>query len=467
MQFTFRTSPPPNYISPSAEEMKEAAQKVGLGSFSRDLVADLANLAAGGRVNPPSAYREVVRRKVEETLPAPDSSGDWSIKKPVNGSSYTKDRQTAINDRLAAAMRYHTNVCDFLGAADLAKFPGSSPLEQAMNLLKLLSKQKGGSGGGQDGEPLPIFTDNDKSEGVAKDLHDTIDAVDSLSEEEQDMLDPEGKNHEVQKSPEGDGTRSGHKAELNKLAVAEDLVPGSDKRVMLDISRQLDTFTKMQVRKQRLVNPDPAGEEVRQRPMRHLGELSRVAKSSWATRQESPTYFLYKAVTGQLPVRERVTRLEKKQAIFILFDGSGSMNGKKHWKASGVVMNRLKSVLSGDAEVWLCVFDIQLTKVHHAGAPEEARDLVKKFAARNFSGGGTDIANSVRAAHRFIEDRIKKGELLYRPEIVVLTDEDTSVSSLRPAEIPGTRVHGFAMEVKNPSLVALAKATGGVGVDQF
>jgi uncharacterized protein with von Willebrand factor type A (vWA) domain len=69
-------------------------------------------------------------------------------------------------------------------------------------------------------------------------------------------------------------------------------------------------------------------------------------------RQRSPTLFLYRTVTNQLPVRERITRNEYKQAIYILLDGSGSMkSGKKHWKATGVVMHELKAVLSGDAVV--------------------------------------------------------------------------------------------------------------------
>ena len=54
--FTFRTSPPLSYLPPNAEEMKQAAAKVGLQSFSRDLVADLCNLAAGGGVNTPSSH---------------------------------------------------------------------------------------------------------------------------------------------------------------------------------------------------------------------------------------------------------------------------------------------------------------------------------------------------------------------------------------------------------------------------
>lgn len=468
---TFRTSPPPTYIPPSREEMKAVAMTIGLKGFAPDLVADLTNLAAGGRVNPPSAYRGEVSRRVEERLPAPDSNNSWQIPEKVQklfgGRRHTKDRVEAVSARAEDAMRYHQNVCDFLQTVDLGRFPGATPLEQAMSLLHLLSKQKGGGGAASEGgEPLPIFVDSERPEGVAEALHETMDMVDSLSDEELDMVDPDGANHEVEDSPEGDGQRSGHQG-LNRLKVADDLVEGTDKRVMLDISRTLDQFTKLQCRKQKKLEADPAGDEVRNRPIRHLGELGRVQKQAWAMRQRNPALFLYQAVTGQLSVRERVTRIEKKQAIFILVDGSGSMNGRKHWKATGVVMNRLKAVVSGDAEVFVSVFDTSMGKVERASTPEEARELVKKFAQGNFSGGGTDIAVAVRAAHTFIEEKIAAGEALYRPEVVVLTDEDTSTAGLKKTEIPGTRVHGFAMEVENKSLVAFAQSTGGVGIDKF
>ncbi len=462
MQFTFRTTPPATYISPSGEEMREMANEVGLKSFSRDLVADLCNLAAGGRINPPSGYRDQVRKRVEESLPTSDSRGRWSLPK----GGYTTDRQEAITALTEKAMRYHTNVCDFLQAVDLTKFPGGSPLEQAMSLLKLLSKQQGGQGGGDGGEPLPIFAESERPEGIAESLHDTIDTVDSLSEDELDMLDPDGNNHQVEESQEGDGERSGHSG-LNCLKVAEDLVEGSDRRAMLDISRTLDQFTKLQARRQVRLEQDPTGEEVRQRPIRSLSELPKVSKSAWAMRQQAPAHFLYKAVSGQLQVRERVTRIERKQAIFILLDGSGSMSGRKHWKATGVVMNRLKAVLSGDAVLYLSVFDTQMGNPRCASTPEEARALIKDFSSGNFYGGGTDISAAVRAADAFIWGMIESGEALYRPEILVLTDEDTSVNGLKKSEIPGTRVHGFAMEVANSSLVAFARSTGGVGVDRF
>ncbi len=459
MNFTFRTVPPATYIPPNAEEMREVAAKVGLKGFSRDLVADLCNLAAGGAIQPPSAYRATVRRQVEEKLPAADSDGEWVV-----GNNYTKDRQKAVNHHLEKAMRYHQNVCDFLQTVDLGAFPGGTPLEQAMSLLKLLSKQQGGNGGGEGGEPLPIFQDSDRPEGVAEKLQETMELAESLDEVEQEMLDPDG-NWDGDEA-ERDGQESGSSG-LQALKVAEDLVDGSDKRAMLEISRHLDKFTKLQVRRQKLVKPDPAGDEIRSRPIKHLGELAKVSPSSWATRQEQPTYFLYQAVTGQLPVRERVTRQDKKQAIFILVDGSGSMSGRKHHKATGVVMNRLKAVVAGDAEVWVSVFDTEMSEPSHAANAEEAKELIKKFRAGNFRGGGTDIKAAVKAAHAFIEEKMKAGEALWRPEVVVLTDEDSSTQGLRKSEIKGTRVHGFAIECKNNPLVAFAKSTGGVGIENF
>lgn len=470
-QFTFRTSPPATYIPPSREEMGAAAKAIGLAGFAPDLVADICNLGTGGAVNPPSRYRDAVWAREEQKLPAPDHRGEWTASVLRDGQKVTfrtSDRAEAVGARAGEAMRYHQNVCDFLQAIDLGKFPGSSPLEQAMACLKLLSKQKGGEASGDEGgEPLPIFTENSSPEGVAKSLHEAMDMAESLSEEELDLVDPDGENHEVEKIPEGDGSPEGGSKGLKALKIAEDLAPGSDKRVMLDISRKLDQFTKLQARRQVRQEQDPAGEEIRQRPIRHLGELHRVAPSAWATRQENPGYFLYQAVSGQLPVRERVTRVERKQAIFILIDGSGSMRGRKHWKATGVVMNRLKAVISGDAEVFVSVFDTTMGRVEHASTPEEARELVKKFAKGNFTGGGTDIAGAVRAAHVFIEKVIAEGAALYRPEVIVLTDEDSSITGLKRSEIPGTTVHGFAMEVANPSLVAFARSTGGVGVDRF
>lgn len=455
MTLTLRTSTPPTYLLPTGEEMRAAANAVGLRSFSRDLVADLINLAAGGEINPPSSYRGKVVEEVEAKLPAPDSDGEWKLSR----GGYTKDRLEAVEDRLNRAMRYHQNVCDFLQACDLSQFPGRTPLQQAMSMLKLLSQQEGGSGGGENGETLPIFVDNDNPEATAEQLSDIMDEVDSLSQDEQELLDPDGNWKDGRQE-------NGNNESLNKLKVAEDLMAG--KQEILDISRNLDKLSKMQVHRQKKVEADPDGAEIQTRPLKGLSELARVSKTAWATRQQSGTYFLYQAVSGQLQVRERVTHQDRKQVIFILVDGSGSMrSGHRHYKASGVVMNRIKAVISGDAEVYLAVFDNQMYDPSHAATPEEAKALMKQFMGKNFSGGSTDIAAAIKAAYDFIQEEMKNRDDIYRPEIVVLTDDDSSISKLKKSDIPGTKVHGFAMETRNRSLVEFCKSTGGVGIDNM
>lgn len=452
---TLRTTTPPTYFLPTREEMRAAADEVGLKSFSKDLVADLINLAAGGEINPPSAYRGRVLAWAEETLPAPSASGSWWLE---GSRRSTKNRAEAVNDRLNKAMRYHQAVSDFLETVDLGQFPGETPLQQAMSLLKLLSEQSGGSPRG-DGETLPIFVDNDNPEKLAEQLSTLMDEVDSMSVEEQELLDPSDQwFKDVEGVADGD--------DLDRLKVAEDLVSG--KQEILDISRSLDALSRMKVHRQRKVEVDPSGEEVRTRPIRGLSELPKVAPAAWATRQESLSYFSYQAVTGQLSVRERVTHADRKQVIFILLDGSASMqHGRRHYKATGVVMNRLKAVINGDAEVYLAVFDSRMYDPHHAATLEEAKDLMDWVLKHNFSGGSTDIAAAIQAAHDYLSEELKSRDDIYRPEVVVLTDDDSSVSKLKRSCIPGTKVHGFAMETRNTSLVDLCKSTGGVGIDNM
>lgn len=450
-QFTFRTSPPATYLSPSAEEMREVAARVGLKSFAKDLVVDLCNLAAGGKISPPSSYRQLVQERVEERLPAPDPKNGWLL----NGR-HTHDRQVVVFDGLEKSMRYHQNVCDFLQTVDFTKFPGQSPLEQAMNLLKLLTKKKGGESGSGEGDLLPIFTDNDQSEKIGEELNQLMDEIDSLSDDERELLDPD--------QDAGSGEKNGGDDGLQKMKLAEDMLRGKD--LMLQISRNLDKLTRMQVRRSKKQEPDPAGEEIRQRPIAHLGELNKITKSSWAMRQASPAYFMYQAVTGALPVRERVTTIEKKQLLYIIIDCSGSMgSGQRIFKAGGILMNRLKAVIEGEAELFVRLFDTSLKQEYHAGTPAEAIELIKHFTEKNYSGGSTDISGCARAAQSRIDEIVAEGAH-YRPELVVITDGDDKIN-LTTKDFAGTKVHAFVVEKSNSPLTDLAVKTGGVGINNL
>lgn len=449
-QITIRTAPPAHYISPSREEMREVAEKVGLSKFSPDLAADIANLCAGGKILLPSAYKEQVKKSVEEKLPSPDSSGYWRLS---NGNS-TKSKSDKLLDAVETALRHQQNVCDFLQTVEVEGLPGSSPLEQAMNCLKLLSKMSGGLGDGS-GESLPIFAE--KAEEAGEKINNILDQIESLTQDEKELLGPDSdESSGVEKSEAEDAQQ--------KMSLAEDMLSG--KEIMLQISRNLDKLTRMQVRKSKKQEADPAGDEIRKRPIRHLGELNKIEKSYWGIRQMSKSYFDYLAVTGNIPVRERVTTIEKKQLLYIIIDCSGSMgSGQRIFKAGGILMNRLKAVIAGEAELYVRLFDTSLKQEYHAGTPDEAKELIKHFTEKNYSGGSTDISGCAREAQRRIEEIITDGAT-YRPELVVVTDGEDSIN-LKISDFKGTKMHAFVVECNNTKLCELAKATGGVGVERM
>ena len=125
-------------------------------------------------------------------------------------------------------------------------------------------------------------------------------------------------------------------------------------------------------------------------------------------------------------------------------------------------MNRLKAVIEGEAELFVRLFDNKLKDEHHASSASEAKELIRHFTEKNYSGGSTDISGCVRAAKGRIEEIIAQGAT-YRPELVVITDGDDKIS-LTTKEMKGIKMHSFVVECSNKALCDIAVATGGVGI---
>ena len=84
---------------------------------------------------------------------------------------------------------------------------------------------------------------------------------------------------------------------------------------------------------------------------------------------------------------------------------------------------------------------------------------------KNFSGRSTNIEGCMRQAKAVIDKIIAEGAT-YRPELLLVTDGDDTISSTAK-DFSGTKVHAFVVEKRNPKLVDLARATGGVGIEKF
>lgn len=455
---TIRTTPPLTYLTPSREEMAAMADQVGLKKYAPDLVEDLSNLLAGGELVAPSQYRQQVVQEAARLLPAPDSHGEWYLR----DWSSTKNRQVALAEKTEDRMRYHQRVQDFLRDLDATQMPGSSPLEKAMGWLKLLASRPGGEGDGEGGEEaLPIFSDEESSgEKVAEQLEEAVSDAKSLSEEERELLDATEGGDDDEQSSDSPKNPGADPSQVRRLA--EDMLKGKDE--IIRVSRHLDQLSPMRVAKSNRLEVDPEGDERRWRPIRNLGELHKIPQSEWALPK---SYRMYRVLTGQTPVRERCTRQEKRQLLYCLVDCSGSMdNGERIAKAGGVLLNRLKAVVAGEAEVYFRFFDGAPRQEHHAATPEEAKRLMAQVVERgNYSGGSTDIRAAVRAAAERIEELIASGEQLYKPEICLVSDGEAAVPSQE--DLGGVRLHVFNVECAQAELVGLARSTGGVGIDRL
>lgn len=429
-----------NYIQPTQSEMKEMAEKVKLKSYSTSLVEDICNLSDGGE------YIENQRMKslIIENLNFNDITQDkydyyFYEKRAIRDEDRNniKDFQQALDIIVEDKLNYHNNVQDFLRELNIDNLIGDSPLEKAMNLLKLLSTQEGGSSKG-DSMMLPIFNEQ-KPEELAQKINETMETLESLDDIESELLEESKKS---------------------SLEIACDMMKG--KNIMLKIKRQLDKLAKLKTSKSLKFIPDVDGNEIRYRGMKELSEMDKM----------NPIEFVYptkyrnlRMVTGEAQVRERCHREEKKMLLYIICDYSGSMSeDNRFWKAGGVLMNRLKAVIEGDAELFFAFFDDELSSEYKAETKEDAVKLMGEIQEQNFSGGSTSIASCVKTAIKRINKKLEKNSSLTKPELILVTDGDDGTTSLKSEHLGDIRLHTFIVGGNNQHIIDLANKSGGVGI---
>ena len=435
-----RVKEPRGYISPNREEVRAKAQEAGLKAWSPEFVADLANLAAGGEVKRVSDRKAEIREPSRQMI---HKSGRPSRPWTVRFDDY-ETYQEALGVAEDFVRSRESSIKEFLSGLDMASQIGNTPLEKACNLLKVLS-EAGGEPREGDGAGLPVFSNAEKASKMANAVNEAIDTAENMDEIEKDLLDS--------------SDESADDSDLKRVSRAC-MMANHAKRVMIDLARNLDKISKLRVSRSIKVTPDPEGDDVRRRPIRGFHEVGKISASEWAMPAALRNY---KILTGQILVREKVSRQDKKQLIYLLIDCSGSMDCEDRIaQAAGVLLNRLKAVGRGSCELWLSYFDDHLRSTIHIVNKEEAKSLLSDSSdAGNYSGGGTSIGYCVNKAQERIDEILADRSDLDRPEILVVTDGDDEVD---PDRFPShTKVHAFVVGGRtNSGLKGLVKNTGGV-----
>jgi len=247
----------------------------------------------------------------------------------------------------------------------------------------------------------------------------------------------------------------------NQLAMEIAAAQGIDLQEMLRIARQLDETDAFQS-PQGDLTPDPNGEDIRVRSIQEMSELPRISQQSWGLPED---LLMYKAVTGDLLVREPVTRHDKKQLLYMLVDGTGSMEGEPVSRAVGVAINALERVIKGEAEVYLRFFDGELREQeYHADTPEAARELLQVVTdPANYQGSWTRFAEPLRIASERVNELVREGKFRF-PEIVMVTDGAATIPDV--SELNGTKLNTVQVGPRLvEDLAKLAEASGGVNID--
>ena len=463
---TLRTEAAADYLSPTNSEIKDVAKRVGLNAYSPTLVRDIANLASGGRIRTSHEYRdELLGKNLEHVSVKQCSNGEYDFieKEYTNSTPYifqTESEDYAKAKEGKRIVKRNELVCEFLRNLDVDNLPGSTPLEQSVGLLYTLytvSGKKYSTVGINDscGETLPIFADN-RGDKTGKFINDMNELVQSLNDDEVELLSEEDEESD---------TGSGHGSGITRIKLAQDMVNGAHH--WLEVSRNLDSLVRFRLGNRGKPTPDIEGGDIIKRAINDFSEIGRMG----------PVEFLYPKtyrlarIANHVPlVRERVIREGKKQLIYMLLDCSYSMRSQNALhKCGGVLLNRLKAVLSDDAELYFRFFDDQLFPEYEVRTKQQAKDAIRTFKKNSFNGNGTDITHAIRKSIERIDTLMEDGKLSERPELVIVTDgDDPLVYDLKEEEFrkSNLRLHTFVVANptdKNRYLAQLARATGGVG----
>ena len=409
----------------------------------------------------------------------------------------TDNLSLAIKREFNRQIQYHQNAVEFLEEIEYHNLPGRTPLGKSLGLISMMQQSAKDSYNGstrergdhQD-ENLQAFDpskppdEKDKrgrqirnpgksAKMPASDINDTLSgsgSMSDMSDVERGLLDATaGLKNDPYNYDDPDDEKEFKETgdfaieDLQQVEVARDILGNA--KIWTEISGSLDKLSNMAVRKRKSFTADPEGTEFRTRKMKSLGDLTNIAQSEWTLPDD---YLEYRIVTSKSSIRERGKFVDKQQLLYLLIDSSGSMRYEDNIsKACGILFNRLKAVVEGNAQVYFRFFDTHLSDEHFAHDEDTAKEAMRTISKHGFSGGGTDIVESARACLKRIGDIMESKEHeLAIPELIIVSDGIDSVKGFSASEFAsvGTKLHAFILGYENKELMDIARQTGGVGI---
>lgn len=473
----------PGYLSPSDQTIQAAASQADLKLKVPDFVRDVCNISAGGSF----ISQEEINNRIK------DEWDSTKVRKEFTGKKYKfiRDDNNRAYDNYMDAQRAFFNdkeklarkVQETINSMESMDVPGNTPLEQAVNLINLLLKQRYGSNDSSNDsvdrnsdDVLNELLERDNVKQAKQNIQDAI----NLSQSEEDLLDQiaELKNKNSEESNEAgagfggkgiaDCSLTGPTAKSKRVLRNAMFLADKQLAEVLRISRKMKAFSKLKTAKIQEFTPDVEGNQVRNRVMNNYGELARIKSEQYAQKVTMPKIFNYRTVTNQYMIRERGKFLEKKQLLYVLVDCSGSMTedgSSRINMAAGILVNRLMAVAKGDATVYWRFFDTIAHDCEFVDNKEKAQKSISKILEQaHYDGGGTNFDTALTTAVEHIES-LRESMQFAKPEIFMVTDGGCRCT-LKRDDLKGIKLHaGLVSSDYSRDLHNLVGATGGAYIN--
>ena len=295
--------------------------------------------------------------------------------------------------------------------------PGFTPLEQAIAIYKKMQTETRDESG-------------EASEGLDLDKNYALDF-------DREVYSDPTMNEQLQLN---EHSKNRNMSILDKISIIGDL--GTQFKVEKEVDEKVVTNSDLVIK----------------RMMRDYSQLAQVD----LYQKLFPT-FPIKLLTKDLIVNVPVTRKEQKQKIIIILDFSGSMNVsfKQDW-VNAIMIERLKYVLKGEAEVFFSYFVMDTEQLHFQHIHD--RDTVYKFwhtFSNDPDGGTTRVGSMVlHIAKEISQKRLCNLDIDLseeKPEILVINDGDDSIDA---KDFP-YKVNAICLGENNRQLKELCVQSGG------
>jgi len=455
-----------SYLPPSAYHIERFAHEAGLDTRAVDAIRDMTVLLAG-EATPLSAeeLRDQARVEARNRPLRRTVQGHYMV--PETGQVFDSAKQARERQEMVI-FNYNIGMRDFMVAASQnPAIKGKDPMETAVYTFKAMRE-------GLPEMDLSLQADSEDLEaqlfgalGICPELPSKLDkelrrkwsTLKSLDHWERAML----VGSDIHVARQEDAAAGGVRDSDPKIEIEIAKILDSSLIQALKIARNLSSLSGLSNPSYMKWKNDPSGPEVAYKPMESVGSFSGMRQSAYAYKKLYPSLFNYKLVNREFQVRKRGVTRDKQQLLYMLIDGSGSMDGPRIAMATGALLNRLRGVMKGDAKLWYRMFDDEVGPELSVMDQQEALRAVKHVLdGSTYSGGMTNLDNALVHGVEAIKEKMSCNQNLVRPELLLVTDGEDTVDMTFEA-LQGVRLHVImCCTGKQRSLQKLCNASKGL-----